>query len=266
MPIMSGYEATELIRGYDKDIPIIALSAAAMIEDKEKAFNAGMNDHLSKPIETDRLYQTIAKWTSSSFTPADELPKQKTEPIVLDLDHLFGLLGENQDVIRNLLANFVLKLQNDYLNLSMLLKNGDSSLGASLHSLKGVSGNMGATRLYTLCIEIEKKYKEGKKEMSKEADELDLEIKELVSFINAYILEHPSKEAMPITDEAAIKKLFDETLEKLKKSILIPHEDQDMLISSLKGKVDALELEKFKESLNEYELQGALEIMQKWKL
>lgn len=266
MPIMSGYEATELIRGYDKNIPIVALSAAAMIEDKEKAFNAGMNDHLSKPIETDRLYQTIAKWTNSSFTPADELPKKKAEPVVLDLDHLFGLLGENQDVMCNLLANFVSKLQNDYSNLSMLLKNGDSSLGASLHSLKGVSGNMGATRLYTLCIEIEKKYKDGKKEMSKEADELDLEIKELISFISAYILEHPSKEAMPITDEAAIKKLFDDTLEKLKKSILIPHEDQDMLISGLKGKVDALELEKFKESLTEYELQSALEIMQKWKI
>jgi len=62
MPIMGGYEATTLIRKEDKNIPIIALTAAAMIEDKARVLEAGMNDHLSKPIDTSELYKKIAYW------------------------------------------------------------------------------------------------------------------------------------------------------------------------------------------------------------
>lgn len=63
MPIMDGIEATKQIRLLDrkdaKDIPIIALSANAFDEDKENSLKAGMNDHLSKPINTEELYSTI---------------------------------------------------------------------------------------------------------------------------------------------------------------------------------------------------------------
>src|SRR5574344_2544088 len=52
MPILSGYDATRKIRELDKDIPIVALTAAAMIEDKEKVLSCGMNDHLGKPINS----------------------------------------------------------------------------------------------------------------------------------------------------------------------------------------------------------------------
>jgi CheY-like chemotaxis protein len=59
MPYMNGYEATEEIRLIDADIPIIALSANVMQEDIDKAFAAGMNDWLAKPIEVDKLYAVL---------------------------------------------------------------------------------------------------------------------------------------------------------------------------------------------------------------
>ncbi len=60
MPIMNGLEATKEIRKFDKQIPIIALSANAYKEDIDKSLKAGMNAHLSKPIEADQLYNSLA--------------------------------------------------------------------------------------------------------------------------------------------------------------------------------------------------------------
>lgn len=65
MPIMDGYEATQAIRQFNPTIPIIALTAATMIEDKKKALSAGMNDHLSKPVNGQTLHQALLQWVYS---------------------------------------------------------------------------------------------------------------------------------------------------------------------------------------------------------
>ncbi len=62
MPIMDGYQATIIIRKEDKEIPIIAITANAMKEDIEKSAKYGMNDHINKPINVNKLYETIFKY------------------------------------------------------------------------------------------------------------------------------------------------------------------------------------------------------------
>ena len=62
MPKMNGYEASEAIRKIDADTPIVALSANVMQEDIQKSLDAGMNEHLAKPIEFDKLYMTLLKY------------------------------------------------------------------------------------------------------------------------------------------------------------------------------------------------------------
>ncbi|MCB1778281.1 MAG: response regulator [Candidatus Competibacteraceae bacterium] len=64
MPVMDGYEATRQIREQEKykDLPVIAMTANTMKEDKEKAFVSGMNDYIAKPINPDVMFATIAKW------------------------------------------------------------------------------------------------------------------------------------------------------------------------------------------------------------
>jgi signal transduction histidine kinase/CheY-like chemotaxis protein len=59
MPVMDGYKATKIIRQEDKEIAIIALTANAMREDLLKSIACGMNDHLNKPVEVEKLYETI---------------------------------------------------------------------------------------------------------------------------------------------------------------------------------------------------------------
>lgn len=62
MPVMDGYEATKVIRGFAPKLPIVALTAAVMASDKAKAKQVGMNDHLSKPIVWEKFQQTIQHW------------------------------------------------------------------------------------------------------------------------------------------------------------------------------------------------------------
>ena len=62
MPVMDGYEATRGIRAFNADIPIIALTAAALVEDRTKALQAGMNDHLGKPFTGQQLFNHLIPW------------------------------------------------------------------------------------------------------------------------------------------------------------------------------------------------------------
>ena len=69
MPVMDGYDATCKIREQKrfKDLPVLAMTANAMVTDKERALASGMNDHIAKPISFDAMVMTMAKWISPSF-------------------------------------------------------------------------------------------------------------------------------------------------------------------------------------------------------
>jgi len=62
MPVMDGYEATRQIRKFNRDIPIIALSANAYPEDVAQCLSVGMNDHIAKPIDKALLFKKLAQW------------------------------------------------------------------------------------------------------------------------------------------------------------------------------------------------------------
>jgi len=64
MPVMDGYTATRMLRQQPhlKDVPVIAMTANAMVGDREKVLAAGMNDHIAKPIKVDEAFATIARW------------------------------------------------------------------------------------------------------------------------------------------------------------------------------------------------------------
>jgi len=64
MPVMSGHEATRALRAgvAGRDLPIIALTAAALVTERDEALAAGMNDFLTKPIDADKLLATLVRW------------------------------------------------------------------------------------------------------------------------------------------------------------------------------------------------------------
>jgi CheY-like chemotaxis protein len=66
MPRMDGYTATRIIRSNPRwqHLPIIAMTASALVSDREHALSAGMNDHVPKPLDVQQMYQVISRWVS----------------------------------------------------------------------------------------------------------------------------------------------------------------------------------------------------------
>ena len=66
MPVMNGYEATKMIRSLDREdakvIPIIAMTANAFEEDRKHALQLGMNEHLAKPVDIEKLKDVLTKY------------------------------------------------------------------------------------------------------------------------------------------------------------------------------------------------------------
>ncbi len=91
MPVMDGYRATEEIRQFNTEIPIIALTAAALVEDKRKALDVGMNDHLGKPFSAQELYQHLVSWLETRSVDA----VAESEKVALDY---FIQSPDNNDV------------------------------------------------------------------------------------------------------------------------------------------------------------------------
>jgi signal transduction histidine kinase/CheY-like chemotaxis protein len=82
MPVCDGYEATRRIRAEGGTLPIIALTANAMPEDIRRCLDAGMNDHLGKPVDRQRLLETLGRWSSELrvANPSCELPVSSDAP------------------------------------------------------------------------------------------------------------------------------------------------------------------------------------------
>jgi len=267
MPIMSGFEATKKIRERDKNIPIIALSAAAMIEDKQKANEAGMDDHLSKPIDSNELYNTIAQWCKKSHydTPIQQTVSAKdTEIPILDRSYLEGI-ADDSEFIQALYSKLLKSLTTEYKYIGAILKTENKEAHPLIHSLKGASGNIGAKALFEICKQIDSVQKKGKRV----EDNL---IKELEERIKATILELEKNISVKQTDTT--KKISLDELRNLKKKIeeklasaeIIEKTDIDSFISGA-NKMGAKELsEKLEDFIARFDYDNAIEILRQMKL
>jgi len=170
MPVMSGFEATREIRGDSrfKDLPIIAMTAHAMAIDRERSLEAGMNDHVAKPIDPDELFSALVRWIKPGRREMREdrssPPTQGDEPDILPaelpgISILSGLsrVGGNSQLYLKLLYKFRDGQHNAAREIQAALRSGDLETAARLaHTVKGVSGNLGAEGLYRVGAELEK--------------------------------------------------------------------------------------------------------------
>lgn len=161
MPIMDGITATQEIRKSNTQIPIIALTANAMQEDIIKTKNAGMNEHLQKPIQMARLYQTLIHYINP--TPNhQELTVEPTENFeevsipefnYLDSNEGIFFCANNAQLYLNVLKNF--RKQYYGLHFESL---EEEELKRTIHTLKGHAKSIGASSLYQVTIAFEKRY------------------------------------------------------------------------------------------------------------
>ena len=175
MPVMGGFEATRKIRNDErfKDLPIIAMTAHAMAGDREKSLEAGLNDHVTKPINPEELFFALVRWIKPGERkmPKGEsssaIPEEKAEilpPELPGIDLLSGLsrVGGNKQLYVKLLCKFREGQQNATSEIMTAFQSENREAAERMvHTVKGVSGNLGAQSLYLAAAKLENAIKEG---------------------------------------------------------------------------------------------------------
>ncbi len=184
MPDLDGYEATQIIRkneaGTDKHQLVIAMTANAMVGDKEKCLKAGMDDYISKPVKTDRLSRLLQKWLPareeseeneesedikveqpdsiaqdhdvSSHTPAQTKAKEN----LIDLNMLRELVDDDQETMTEILQEFLTSEAKTAAELEAACEAAQyDQVSGIAHKLKSSARYIGAHKLGELCERIE---------------------------------------------------------------------------------------------------------------
>ena len=180
MPVMDGFETTTAIRASDwgRTLPIVAMTAAAFADDRQRVFDAGMNDFVSKPIDPQQLLSVLSRWlpqhqpateTTSAPLPAQpatadalEQPQQHIRlPARLDgfdLERTLERLNQDQALTLRLLQQFLRDFKPDDWAGQFDAAHADGQQATAqrlVHTLKGAAANIGAVRLQTAAAALE---------------------------------------------------------------------------------------------------------------
>jgi two-component system, sensor histidine kinase and response regulator len=175
MPVMDGLTATRRIRALPgfHELPIVALTAHALAEDRDRCLAAGMNDYLTKPIEPDRLLATLGQWIDPTagdrglIIKPDRLPVRPAKSLPgedsgLNFAKALARLGGNERLLRGVTAEFV----RDYADCAATLRRdvagGELEAARRLaHTVKGVAGNIAADGLAEAARELGQALRNG---------------------------------------------------------------------------------------------------------
>jgi two-component system, sensor histidine kinase and response regulator len=180
MPHMDGYAATEFIRHrlYNVSLPIIAMTAHALLSEREHCLKAGMNDYVSKPVDPRELLATLVRWIKpdpsrqavAAMPPAPReedaaggIPRDLPDSLPgIDLPDALDRLGGNWDLFVELIRVFETDFAGATAEIGEALAKGDAVLARRLaHTIKGVAGNLSATGVATASRELEEALQQG---------------------------------------------------------------------------------------------------------
>ena len=166
MPEMDGYQATAKLRSDSRlaALPIIAMTAHATVEERQRCLAAGMNDHVAKPIDPAALFDAVGRfYKPAEGAPAPDQPSspspQEALPSIDGLDTTDGLarVGGNRKLYVKILRQFVEQQGPTNDQVADALATGDHALAERLaHTLKGVAGNIGAAGVQSAAAALER--------------------------------------------------------------------------------------------------------------
>jgi signal transduction histidine kinase/CheY-like chemotaxis protein len=202
MPEMDGYEATHVIRHRleIRDLPIVAMTAHAMAEERERCVEAGMNGHVTKPVEPEKLYAALAavvpgsgerRGRSRDAGPPVSPPPQPAATLegIAGIDAAAGLrrVAGNERLYRKLLAECREEFRTAWDRARALLAGERLDEAFRLaHTVKGVAGNVGALRVQSAAAAVEGRLKRGETgDVEHLLDEFREALAEVVSSLDA---------------------------------------------------------------------------------
>jgi len=187
MPVMDGYEATQALRKHERGsgIPIIAMTAAAMSDDRERCLAAGMDDYIAKPIAIDELFMVIEQNTAlgTNRTPAEtrthvqsgtsstsQPAAQVSSPdIRLDLSVAAERIPGGRSGMREMADLLLDELPKMLDAVDAAIQSGDATaIRTTAHALKGSAAIFGANQVGSLAAELEQLGKTGRLDGTRE--------------------------------------------------------------------------------------------------
>ncbi len=276
MPVMDGIAATKAIRSNPRfrDLPIVAMTANAMDTDREMCRQAGMNDHLSKPIDPDAMFATVMHWAKPRRVQPSEQPAQKVEaagsqdsqeiPEIEGIDIQDGLkrVGGNSRLYRDLLMKFAAKHSDSVLQIADALQIGDRSTAERVaHTVKGVAGNLSMKQVQFTAEKLEKAIRENDSSVLTMLQDFATTLRSQMDAIEqalpleALVLEiDPRKSFDPIAASHEIARLRTQ----LEASDGNSEEEFHAVRDLLKGQVDKAQLDALGEDISDFDFTGAL--------
>jgi PAS domain S-box-containing protein len=196
MPVMDGHQATREIRKHERfsKLPVLAMTANAMVSDQEEARAAGMDDHIAKPIDVKELFEVLGRWVevpeqrriAPGSKDATQAGADQPASSEIELPHLPGIdtqtglarVAGNMKLYRSILLKFRNSQANVVDEVLAALAQDDSETAQRIaHTLKGIAGNVGASKLQEAARQLEDAIKNN----TGEADRLIESVREVLS-------------------------------------------------------------------------------------
>jgi signal transduction histidine kinase/DNA-binding response OmpR family regulator/HPt (histidine-containing phosphotransfer) domain-containing protein len=169
MPVMDGFDATRALRameGRDRHVPIIAMTASATAEERERCREAGMDDFLSKPVAPDVLATTLARWLPAGVPPGtayEPTREERDTPCRARVRALVEDDGLAPGLVRSIADRFATSSEATYDELVAGARAGDHAGTAERsHRIRGSALNLGLTDLAGHCLEVETATRAGR--------------------------------------------------------------------------------------------------------
>jgi PAS domain S-box-containing protein len=162
MPEMDGMQTTRQLKDSISNLPpIVAMTAYAMKEDRERFLAAGMDDYLAKPIRAQQLIQIVGKWVHDGHAPEHVLDDLSNEVVDEEvLKSLSDAVGGDPLFVGGMLREFIEEAEQQIANAEKAYAVNDcKGVQSELHTLKGNSGTLGAAQVHLICEKIELKAK-----------------------------------------------------------------------------------------------------------
>jgi signal transduction histidine kinase/DNA-binding response OmpR family regulator/HPt (histidine-containing phosphotransfer) domain-containing protein len=279
MPVMDGYEATRRLRAQErfKDLPVLAMTANAMAGDRDKVLEAGMNDHIAKPINVREMFAIMAKW----ITPSEPLRESAAShqsvinsetikiPQLPGIDIAAGLATcqGNRTLYQKLLIKFR-HGQADFVEQFREAQQSDDPQAATrcAHTLKGVAGNIAAADVQKAAEALEFACKENK-----ESDEIDRLMESVSQALSPVMAGLETLTETAVSSQKSVETLNPEKFQSLLMQLreLLEEDDTDSaeIIESLEDlpgiELYLSELKRLSKAVGEYDFEMALEELHK---
>ena len=181
MPVMSGVDTTRAIRSLEstfenhKRLPIIALTAHALSDEKKKLLQVGMDDYVTKPIQMEQIIQILTHWTAENFKKAPVIDRaiviDSLDPNILDWQQSLHLAANKEDLAADLLKMLVDSFQQELHEIEQLIELEDyPQLEHVLHRLYGATRYVGTPALQDVAGGFEQFVSTLRKERRKADD------------------------------------------------------------------------------------------------